>query len=87
MFLYNIPNLDDFYNFGITFNSTIFYSENNNIKYVVGGKYMGNKNIGLANRNKQSKKEFDKIIEANYELGDEYYKDVEQNRQKMKKRK
>jgi len=48
---------------------------------------MKDKYIGLAKRGKQNKNEYDKILEANYELGDEYYKDVEKNREKMEKRK
>jgi len=46
---------------------------------------MDDKRIGLAKRSKHNKKEFDEILEANYELGDEYYKDVEKNRKKMDK--
>lgn len=48
---------------------------------------MKKQRIGLAKRGKQSKSEFDEILEANYEMGDEYYKNVERNRQKMDKRK
>ena len=48
---------------------------------------MAKKRTGLAKRSEQNKNEYDKILEANYELGDEYYKDVEQNRKKMDKTK
>ena len=41
----------------------------------------------FAKRYEQTKNEFDKILKTNYELGKEYYREVEENRKKMNKRK
>ena len=48
---------------------------------------MKDKTKELAKRDEQTKSEFDEILKSNYELGKEYYREVEKNREKMDKRK